>query len=98
MEFRVNVRGLDHFDFTSLNAAKIVGAVLENGRPAAHYIWYSALEDEWLRVGPAVSLRGRGSYMILRNVSVPEDACPGLLGWVTDALHSILDEAAGTSL
>ncbi|KAF8185777.1 hypothetical protein K438DRAFT_1765566 [Mycena galopus ATCC 62051] len=95
LEFRVNVRGLHHFDFTSFDAAKIVGAVpdSETGRPAAHYVWYSALEDKWLRVGPAVSLRGRGSYMILWNVSVPEDACPGLLDLVTNALHSILDEA-----
>ncbi|KAJ6607950.1 hypothetical protein B0H10DRAFT_2194611 [Mycena sp. CBHHK59/15] len=93
LEFRVNVRGLDHFDFTSLNTAKIVGAVPEMGRPAAHYMWYSALEDEWLRVGPAVSLRGRGSYMILQNGRVPEDACPGLLGFVVDTLKSILDEA-----
>ncbi|KAF7339230.1 hypothetical protein MVEN_02000500 [Mycena venus] len=93
LEFRVNVRGLDHFDFTSLNAAKIIGVVPEMGRPAAHYIWYSALEERWLRVGTAVSLRGQGSYMMLWNVSVPEDACPGLLDLVTDALHSILEEA-----
>ncbi|KAF8147543.1 hypothetical protein K438DRAFT_1780012 [Mycena galopus ATCC 62051] len=93
LEFRVSVRGLDHFDFTSLNAAKVVGAVPEMGQPAAHYMWYSALDDKWLRVGSPVSLRGRGSYMILRNGHVPEDACPGLLGFVVDALKSILDEA-----
>ncbi|KAF8144368.1 hypothetical protein K438DRAFT_1782927 [Mycena galopus ATCC 62051] len=83
------------FDFTSLNAAKVVGAVPEMGQPAAHYVWYSALDDKWLRVGSPVSLRGRGSYMILRNGSVPEDACPGLLGFVVDTLKSILDEAGG---
>ncbi|KAF8188612.1 hypothetical protein K438DRAFT_1972299 [Mycena galopus ATCC 62051] len=47
LEFRVNVRGLDHFDFTSFNAAKIVGAVPDDemGQPAPHYVWYSVLEE-----------------------------------------------------
>ncbi|KAF8144833.1 hypothetical protein K438DRAFT_1782456 [Mycena galopus ATCC 62051] len=93
LEFRISVRGLDHFDFTSLNAAKVIGAVPEMGQPATHYMWYSALDDKWLRVGSPVSLRGRGSYMILKNGRVPEDACPGLLGFVVDVLKSILDEA-----
>ncbi|KAF8135931.1 hypothetical protein K438DRAFT_1786691 [Mycena galopus ATCC 62051] len=83
LEFRVSVRGLDHFDFTSLNAVKVVGAVPEMGQPAAHYMWYSALDDKCYASGP---LNGR----------VPEDACPGLLGFVVDVLKSILDEAGGS--
>ncbi|KAF8188613.1 hypothetical protein K438DRAFT_1972300 [Mycena galopus ATCC 62051] len=36
--------------------------------------------------------------MILWHVSVPEDVCLGLLDLVTNALHSILDEAVDRDL
>ncbi|KAF8125849.1 hypothetical protein K438DRAFT_2001909 [Mycena galopus ATCC 62051] len=82
LEFRVSVRGLDHFDFTSLNAVKVVGAVPEMGQPAGITCGTPPLMTSGYASGP---LNGR----------VPEDACPGLLGFVVDVLKSILDEAGG---
>jgi hypothetical protein len=58
LQFTTNIRGIDHFDFNSLNVAKVVGARPEPGQRAVHYLCYSALNDTWSRVGPAVSLRG----------------------------------------
>jgi hypothetical protein len=95
LQFTANIRGVDHFDFNSLNVAKVVGARPEPGQRGVHYLCYSALNNTWSRVGPAVSLRGRGQYMIYWNGSMPENACPGLVDFVTTALKSILGEAAG---
>ncbi|KAJ7476288.1 hypothetical protein B0H11DRAFT_2235046 [Mycena galericulata] len=83
----VNLRAVSHFEFRSLNIAKVVGAVSDSdsGLPYTHYVWYCPLRDQWFPVGQPINLRRRGEYVIFRVGTIPVTECPEIRQANSDA-------------
>ncbi|KAJ7921961.1 hypothetical protein B0H13DRAFT_1866201 [Mycena leptocephala] len=93
----VNLRAVNHFKFKSFKIASVVRAVSEDteiGLPYTSYLWFCPLKLRWsLLNDSAINLQPRGNILILREASIPEKNCVGLLELIEEAVKSVLAHA-----